>query len=254
MKKYQMSLLVAVALIVAACGEAPLTTEQKESLKELNSSVSQVTTAAQTAKSRRRFAISRSTDMSSLTDKIADSDCNFTSTGNGNSKIGGVSVASMDLKVDGPNCPLKMNMGFSGSQNSVDFVMFFEITDAEMRNMVDVTRVDLSGSFSGDEGGVDGNISGSIESKKFGTVNLNADMTVSQSSAQITVAYEFPDFTAEIKVEANEDGSTVTLNGEELSQEEMNDFASAFQSRSIRGFQQNAVNNIVNLLFSTISK
>ena len=215
--------LFAVTAIIASCGSnTPLSDAQKAQLGELNQSTKSVIQAGNKNNPSGRSAVALAEGDIDLSTRINSADCDFEEPNLESSDLS--SLSNMNFKVSGENCPILMDIGMRGSANSLSLKMYFEIKDAELAASQDVTKADLSGTFSGSESSMSGALSGVIVSKKYGNVGISMNLTADAGGAKMDLIYEFADFSATLTMEANESGVKYLINGEEVSEAQFSEY------------------------------
>lgn len=219
-----LSFLFTLLLVVACGGKDEATPEQKAKLREVNKSASAVMESGQSVGQqrggRRVWNAGSSLDQSSSSDKarisreLQNADCDF------NMSEPTASAQSMSIKIDGPQCPIAMEIGAKArSEKEAEMRIFFEIKSAELKRYSDVTRYEVSGPIS--EGGA--NLSGSITSQKYGQIGVEMKASGSNGSGTLEAEYKFSDFSISLKAEVNGKEVKYFINDKEASQEELAD-------------------------------
>lgn len=219
------SILALLAVLVGCGSNSKVTEEQKAKFKELVKSTTTVVSSAKAAKNG-TSALAVPGDTTSLESRISsklnDGSCQFESPSAENMSSG--SLSSINLKVKGDRCPISMEMTMSGSATAVNIRLAFEIKDAELAELSDVTKMELAGTInvSGQSGR--GSIDGFIQSKKYGRVGLQLNVSGSESSAKIEIVYTFPDFKISLGVEQSANDPKYFINGNEVTADEFKTF------------------------------
>lgn len=222
----KLSVIAIAAIVLTRCGKnnAPLTEQQQAVMKEITTSTSQVVSSAKSAESRKNgssaLATANAAGESELSKKLSEANCQFETPAAPESTS---QLSSISLKVQGDQCPIKMDIGIRGSETNAEFKMYFEITDPEVQKLSDVTKVDIGGVISGSEQSASGTISGSIFSKKYGEIKISIVMNFSPAGSTMEMTYSFADFVASMKIEQNEDGVTYSVNGQKVEEAEFNE-------------------------------
>lgn len=209
-------------VILSGCGGgAKLTEEQKAKFKELQKNTGSVISSAKSAQSgKSALAVGDSGSLESrIQAKINSGACTMQTPSAESLKSSG--IQTVNVKMEGANCPIVMDIGITGNQSGGQVKIYFEIKDEELKQLSDVTQMDLSGSISVSGKGGSGRLTGYIQSKKFGRVGLSMDISGNDSSANIDVTYSFADFDVKIGIQASADGVKFKLNGSDISQEEL---------------------------------
>ena len=150
---------------------------------------------------------------------------------------------NMTLKVTGGTCPLAMDfeMTSQASQNNVSMHVSgsYNVTDKDFAALNDVNTISLDGTLTGtgtsqNSGKVSANVSGSLVSQKYGNISFTAstDMSVNGDNSQGEVVLDvvFPNFEAKIVAKANGNSVTYTLNGEDISEDQLMSYLSGTPS------------------------
>lgn len=232
MKNLTVLAAAGLLLMVSSCGSS-LTGEQKQiffsTLENANStssslaSVSSKSTGEELPSNVRINETSNSNLSKRLEDKFDTSECAVKS-----------ELTEKSFSVSGSKCPISFNV--SGDVNMINsqsatanIKMAFAILDKELSELEDVRvtemdfSVNLSVSGSQNSGKITGGFGGHLLTKDYGKVVIGGNIDVSAdqngASGEVLMTYQFPEFTAKLEVDL--DNGKITLNGEELNQEDL---------------------------------
>ncbi len=224
MLRRSLSVAVVGILFLTGCGQTQLSDEQKAQVKELSKSASAVFSSAsdqaKAIRSAARFADGEipSELKARIQEKLKSPACTITQPKSVDSGIDTISV-----KVEGAECPLAMEVTVGGEKRAPVLKIYFEIRDKELLEIIDVSKMDMGGSFKLEESGsASGSLTGYIQSKKFGKVEMSMTISGNTSDAKMSVVYKFQTFRLEIGLQGNDKDIRYTINGKESSAAEIN--------------------------------
>jgi hypothetical protein len=208
-----LSILTLVAAL-GACGKSPLTDAQKAQVKEVTGASQKLLKSAPGSTTTARSAVSE-TDLATRLASCQQE-----------TPFGSSSMA-MNLSLKGEGCPIVLEVGVKlKSQTEAEFKMFYEIKDPAFAELTDVTAANISGTISGTAASASGKLTGSITSKKHGQVPVTMILSGNESSVSFEATYEFKDFSAVIEINQSDAETTITLNGQTITAEELQELLS----------------------------
>jgi hypothetical protein len=242
-------------VVLAGCGgnrgnqTTPLTADQKIKFAGTLESVGRAQKAGEEAQREATpHATPSDESLKKMADKIAAAKCDYAlpqaASQPGSDPLN--QTTEQGLKISGETCPIALDFSYrmtnkmseSSFTNSFDFVLKYDVKDAELAGMNDVSGIDLKGSGSIESGStsISGkvDVEGSLKSKENGTLEMyvvgKIDGSGNETSASVTSelvwGVKYADFTAELKqvTEAtHQEGQGSTkyfLNGQVISEME----------------------------------
>ena len=212
-----------LASFVVGCA-SPLSDSQKAEFKEMNKDLNSVvgkgSGRAATAFGALAVATERNAELEAkMADKLKD--CNVQQPAPNDKNI--------TVKVDGPNCGISIDMSVNQSAdgNPVDakFKIAFEIKDADLLALSDVSKMDLSGYMKLTDSVADAKITGYLTSKKHGRVDVNMTVNGSaQTGGVFSIRYKAKSFDVNVEMKQDSGGKvTLSINGKSATAQEIND-------------------------------
>lgn len=215
---------LALGTLLVGCG-SPLTDSQKAAFKDMQKDVNSVIGkgSGRTATWFGALATANNRNVE-LETKLAEKLKNCTV------KQPAAGDKNVVVKVDGDNCGLTMDMQMNTSlvdDKGVDatFKIFFEIKDADLLALSDVSKMDLSGHFKVSAALIDIKLTGYIDSKKNGKVTMNITGSGNaQSGGSFAISYKAKTFDVNVEMKQSSDGKVaMSINGKSASAQEVND-------------------------------
>ena len=234
MSRYLIGLMAVVALLsLAACGKSPgaLTDSQKTEFGTFMDSTGRAQKAVNAASPNpQTMAVAPTLEngdngQNLMSDKLQHN-CGVNVEGG---------EAGFSMKADGAGCPvamdMKMSMKNSQSGTEVSAEINYSVKNPEYAKLNDVDSISMKQTMSikgGESTTGKFEMSGKIHSQSKGDVKLsgNGSLDANKSSikSDVTLRFEFSDYTVEFKVAQKDQDMTYTLNGDKISEKDFNEY------------------------------
>lgn len=254
----RISILFLGCLVIAGCGgdkgsqNTPLTADQKTQFGGTLESVGRVQkagTEAQKATHRDAAPVSQDEKMKKMAERMADAKCDFVlpkvSTEPNQDPFN--QTIEQGMKVSGATCPITMDFSLkmksqmtqTSFSNTIDFLMKYDVKDAEFNALNDINGIDMkgSGSINAGQTSIDGSLdidgvlksqaNGDLKMYVVGKVKGSGDQTNQNLTSELVWGVKYPTYTAELKMTETQANKNVTkeyfLNGQKLTEQEFRD-------------------------------
>lgn len=156
---------------------------------------------------------------------VTEQKCNIQS-----SPMLGDQIEIPSIQVSGSDCPLTFNLRgqIDEKQKTATIRLDYQVQEGDYRKLNDIDAAKLEASLKMEEKSASGKLKGTLHSQSHSEIKIDADLDMSQKEEKTRIRMDYPNFSAEFKVEKTQSGAKYTLNGEELTEEQFQNFFTGF--------------------------